>query len=184
MFATIRRPLAASLFSAAFILVVFSISSTPVAAQVSGAVIVTSGPVQGRIAVGEPVFAPRPVIVYQPVRGRRMEVARYAPQVVFVERGHGRHGKQAAWYGRHGYRPVTLFYSEGRYFTLISVDRAYRRGGYFLPVTVWERGGRFYLPAGYDADDHGYASSYDRNSSHGYEYQDDRPNGDDRDWDD
>ncbi len=183
MLANIRRPLAASLLSSAFVLIAFSTSSTPVAAQVSGAVVVTSGPVQGRIAVGEPVFAPRPVIVYQPVRGRRMEVARYAQQVVFVERGHGRHGKPASWYGRHGYRPVTLFYAEGRYFTLISADRAYRRGGYFIPVTVWERGGRYYLPAGTGPEGYGY-STYDRNSSHGYEYDDDRPNGDGRDWDD
>ena len=184
MLATVRRPLAASLFSSAFVLVAFSTASTPVAAQVSGAVIVTSGPVQGRIAVGEPVFAPRPVIVYQPVRGRRMEVARYAQQVVFVERGHGRHGKPASWYSRHGYRPVTLFYSEGRYFTLIYANRSYRRGGLFIPVTVWERGGRFYLPAEASPDRYGYSSSYDRNSSHGYAYEDNRPNGDGRDWDD
>jgi len=184
MFANTRRPLVASLVSSAFVLLATSASPTSVAAQVSGAVVVTSGPVQGRIAVGEPVFAPRPIVIYQPVRGRRVEVARYAPQVVFVERGHGRHGKSTRWYERHGYRPVTLFYSEGRYFTLIYADRGYRRGGYFVPVTVWQRGGRYYLPAGYDSDDHGYVSSYDRNSSHGYEYDGNRPNGDGRDWDD
>ena len=183
MLANIRRPLAASLLSSAFVLIAFSASSTPVAAQVSGAVVVTSGPVQGRIAVGEPVFAPRPVIVYQPVRGRRMEVARYAQQVVFIERGHGRHGKSVQWYQRHGYRPVTLFYAEGRYFDLVFADRAYRRGGYFIPVTVWERGGRYYLPAGTGPEGYGY-STYDRNSSHGSDYQYDHPNGDGRDWDD
>ena len=122
-------------------------SASPAAAQVSGVVVVDGGPVRGAIAVGEPVFAPRPIVIYQPVRGRRVEVARYAPQVVFVERGHGRHGKSAQWYQRHGYRPVTLFYSEGRYFDLVYANRGYRRGGYFIPVTVWERGGRFYLPA-------------------------------------
>jgi hypothetical protein len=183
MLANIRRPLAASLVSSAFVLLATSTSPTSVAAQVSGAVVVTSGPVQGRIAVGEPVFAPRPVIVYQPVRGRRVEVARYAPQVVFVERGHGRHGKSARWYERHGYRPVTLFYSQGRYFTLIYADRGYRRGGYFVPVTVWQRGGRFYLPAEASPDRYGYSSSYDGSSSHGRDDGYDRPNGDGRDWD-
>jgi hypothetical protein len=183
MLANIRRPLAASLVSSAFVLLATSTSPTSVAAQVSGAVVVTSGPVQGRIAVGEPVFAPRPVIVYQPVRGRRVEVARYAQQVVFIERGHGRNGKSARWYQRHGYRPVTLFYSEGRYFDLIYANRSYRRGGLFIPVTVWERGGRFYLSAEASPDRYGYSSSYDRNSSHGYAYEDNRPNGDGRDWD-
>ena len=97
MLANIRRPLAASLFGSALVLVALSSSPTSAAAQVSGAVIVNSGPVQGRIAVGEPVFAPRPIIVYQPVYGRRIEVARYAQQVVFIERGHGRQGKSAQW---------------------------------------------------------------------------------------
>ena len=76
MLANIRRPLAASFFGSALALFAFSNFVTPAAAQVSGAVVVTSGPVQGRIAVGEPVFAPRPIVVYQPVRGRRVEMAR------------------------------------------------------------------------------------------------------------
>ena len=143
MLANIRRPLAASFFGTALLLVAFSSFATPASAQVSGAVIVNGGPVQGRIAVGEPVFAPRPIVVYQPVYGRRVEVARYAQQVVFIERGHGRQGKSAQWYQRHGYRPVTLYYSQGRYFNLVSGDRRYRRGGYFLQLMVLERGGRF-----------------------------------------
>lgn len=183
MFANTRRPQAALLFGSALVLFGFASSATPAAAQVSGAVVINSGPVRGQIAVGEPVFAPRPIVIYQPVRGRRMEVARYAPQVVFVERGHGRHGKTASWYGRHGYRPVTLFYSQGQYFNLIYADRGYRRGGMFMPVTAWERAGRFYLAAGYDDGDRGYVSSYDRNSSRGYQYDEDRPNGDGRDRD-
>jgi hypothetical protein len=183
MFANTRRPQAALLFGSALVLLGFVSPTTPAAAQVSGAVVINGGPVRGQIAVGEPVFAPRPIVIYQPVRGRRMEVARYAPQVVFVERGHGRHGKPASWYGRHGYRPVTLFYSQGSYFTLIYADRGYRRGGYFRPVTVWEREGRYYLPSGDDFDDRSYVSSYDRNSSRGYQYDQDRPNGDGRDWD-
>ena len=188
MSANSRRPMAALLFSASFGLTALLLSTTAAAAQVSGTVVVNGGPVRGAIAVGEPVFVPRPVVIYQPVRGRRIEVARYAPQIVYVERGHGRHGKSTHWYRRHGFRPVTLFYSDGRYFDLVYVDRAYRRGGLFLPVTVWERRGRFYLPADGRVDRYPdaypYTSSYDRNSSHGYEYEDDRPHGDGRDWDD
>jgi hypothetical protein len=184
MLAISRRPQAALLFGSTLVLVVLlsTTTTTPAAAQVSGAVVINSGPVRGEIAVGEPVFAPRPVIIYQPVRGRRTEVARYAPQVVFVERGHGRYGKPAGWYRQHGYRPVTLYYSEGRYYTLIYADRQYRWGGYFRPITAWERGGRFYLASGYD-EGRGYVSSYDRNSSHGHDRDSDRPNGDGRDWD-
>ncbi len=183
MSSSIRRPLAVSLFGSAFALVALSTFTRPAAAQVSGAVVINSGPVQGRIAVGEPVFMPRPVIIYQPVRGRRVEVARYAPQVVYVERGHGRHGKSVRWYQRHGYRPVTLFYSQGRYFTQVYAARGYRWGSQFIAVTAWERRGRFYLPSDGHADRYGYTSSY-TNSSPGYVYQDDRPNGDGRDWDD
>jgi len=178
-----RRPQAASLVVSALVLTVLSTAPSTAAAQVSGAVVINSGPVQGQFSVGEPVFAPQPVVVYQPVRGRRMEVARYAPQVVFVERGHGRYGKPGEWYARHGYRPVTLFYSQGQYFTLIYADRGYRRGGVFVPVTVWERGGRFYLPAGYGSYDDGYVSSYDRNSSRGHNQDYDRPNDGGRDRD-
>ena len=181
MFANIRRPLAASLIGSALTIVSSTILATSASAQVSGAVVISSGPVRGQIAVGEPVYVPRPVIIYQPVRGRRMEVARYAPQVVFIERGHGRYGKPAGWYQRHGYRPVTLFYSEGQYFTQVYAVRGYRWAPQFVPVMVWERGGRFYLPA--DGGPYGYTSSYDRNSSHGHDYQYDRPNGDGRDWD-
>jgi len=183
MSARIRRPQAVFTYSSFVALVAFSLSSTPAAGQVSAAVVVNSGPVRGAIAVGEPVFVPRPVVVYQPVRGRRVAVARYAPQVVVVQRGHGRNGKSARWYQRHGYRPVTLWFSEGRYFTQVYAARGYRWGPQFVPVTVWERHGRFYLPSGERPDRYGFTSSY-TNSSHGYVYEDIRPNGDGRDWDD
>jgi len=183
MSANLRRPLAASLVGSAIVLISLSTSASPASAQVSGAVVINSGPVQGRIAVGEPVYMPRPVIIYGPARGRQVEAARYAPQVVWVERGHGRNGKSARWYQKHGYRPVTLFYSQGQYFTQVYAARGYRYGPEFVPVTVWMRDGRFYLAAGGAPERYGYTSSYDRNSSHGYVYQDDRPNGDGRDWD-
>lgn len=183
MSANTRRPLAASLVSASLVLLGLSSSPASAAGQVSGAVVIDGGPVRGQISVGEPAYARRPVIIYQPVRGRRMEVARYVPQVVFIEQGHGRHGKPSAWYKRHGYRPVTLFYSEGRYFTQIYAARGYRWGPQFTPVVVWERGNRFYLPADGGPQGYGYTSSYARKSSHGNRYQQERPNGDGRDWD-
>jgi hypothetical protein len=184
MSAKLRRPMAASMFGSAVVFLGLLTLGTPASAQVSGAVVVRSGPVQGRIIIGGPVYAPPPVVVYRPVRGRRVEVARYAPQVVFVERGHGRNGKSARWYQRHGYRPVTLFFSQGQYWTQVYAVAGYRGGPEFIPVTVWERGGRFYLPSGQNPDRYGYRSSYDPRSSHGYVYQDVRPNGDGRDWDD
>ena len=187
MSANLRRPMATMLHSASFGLTALLLSTAPATAQVSGTVVVNGGPIRGAIAVGEPVFVPRPVVIYQPVRGRRVEVARYAPQVVYIERGHGRHGKSAQWYRRHGYRPVTLFYSDGRYFSQVYTARGYRWSPQFVPVVVWERRGRFYLPADGRPDPYGYTGSYDRNSSHGqYDQYDqyDRPNGDGRDWDD
>lgn len=177
MSAKLRRPLAASLYSSAFLFVGLLLSSSPVAGQVSGVIVVNSGPVRGGIAVGEPY------VVYQPVSGRRVAVARYAPQVVVVERGHGKYGKSARWYQRHGYRAVTLWYSQGRYFTRVYAARGYRWGPEFVAVTVWERNGRFYLPRGARHGRSGYYSSY-TNSSHGYVYEDIRPSGDGRDWDD
>jgi hypothetical protein len=166
MSANIRRPLAASLFGSALVLVGLISFTTPAAGQVSGAVVIYSGPVRGRVAIGEPAFVPR-----------------YAPQVVFVERGHEHHGRSDRWYRRHGYRAATLFYSDGRYFTQMYAGRGYRRGPRFIPVLAWERGGRFYLSVEGGFPEYGYRSSYDRNSSHGHEYESDRPHGDSRDRD-
>lgn len=179
-----RRPMAALLFSSVLALVSMLATAPSAAAQVRGDVVINGGPVRGRIAVGEPVFIPRPIIIYQPVRGRRLEVARYAPRVVVVERGHGRYGKSAKWYQRHGYRPVTLFYSQGRYYTQVFAARGYRWGPQFIAVTAWERSGRIYLASGGSPERYGYTSRYDPHSSHGYLYEDEYPNGDGRDWDD
>lgn len=186
MLAKLRRPLAASLFGSAVAFAGLALSTTPAEAQVSGAVVINSGPVRGRIAVGEPVFAPRTVVIYQPVRGRRVAVARYAPQVVVVERGHGRDGRPGRWYRRHGYRPVTLYFANGQYFAPVYAARGYRADRQFIPVVVWERDGRFFVPSGEAPDRYGYTSRDDRYSSHGsdFRYEDDHPHGDGRDWDD
>lgn len=187
MFANSRRPIAAPRLASIAILASVSLLPTASAAQVRGTVVIRSGPVQGAVVVGEPVLAPRPVVVYQPAYGRRVVAARYLPQpVVVVQKHHGRHGKSARWYARHGYRPVTLFYSQGMYFTQVYAVPNYRWGPQFAPVVVWERGGRFYLPPGAPMVEPGYVSSYQPNSSSGYRYQDEEGyrGGDDRDWDD
>lgn len=187
MIANIRRPIAASRLALfAVFSSLFLVPSTG-SAQVSGSVVIRSGPVQGAVVVGEPVLAPRPVLVYQPVYGRRVVAARYMPQaVVVVPRHHGHHGKSARWYSRHGYRPVTLYYSQGMYFTQVYAVPGYRWAPQFAPIVVWERGGRFYLPAGSPMVEPEYVSSYQPKSSRGYhyEYEEDYPGGDGRDWDD
>jgi len=182
-----RRPLAAPRLALFAALATLSLLPDAASAQVSGTVVIRSGPVQGAVVVGEPVLAPRPVVVYQPVYGRRVVAARYLPQpVVVVPKHHGRHGKSARWYARHGYQPVTLYYSQGVYFTQVYAVPHYRWAPQFVPVLVWERGGRFYLPAGAPMAGPEYVSSYQPKSSRGYqyEYEEGYPGGDGRDWDD
>ena len=184
MYAISRRSRTAMLFSSVFIVSGLFTFPSIADGQVSATVAVNTVPVRGRVTIGAPVYGPAPIVIYQPVAGRRVAVARYAPQVVVVQRGHGRYGKSARWYQRHGYRPVTLWFSEGRYYTQVYAARGYRWGPRFVPVTVWERHGRFYLASGGRPERYGYTSSYDPHSSHGYLYEEVRPNGDGRDWDD
>jgi hypothetical protein len=82
-------------------------------------VIVRSGPVAGRVVYRRPV-----------------------ERIIVVERVH-RHRGPGYW-RHHGYRPVTLYYMDGRYF-----DRrlGYRPG--MREIVVYQREGRFYR----DCDD-------------------------------
>lgn len=183
MFATIRRPRAAFRFPIPVLSIALLLTPAPASAQVSGAVVFGSDAVQGAVVIGRPLPPPAPVVVYQPVRGRRVMVARYVPQVVYVETRHGRHGKSASWYRRHGYVPVTLYFSEGRYYAEAYTMRGYRYGPRFTPVIVWARGGRFFLPADGWPGEYGFVSSYGSASSPGYEYEVERPDSRGRDWD-
>ncbi|HEX6104230.1 MAG TPA: hypothetical protein VFZ26_01520 [Gemmatimonadales bacterium] len=109
------------------------------AQQVSANVVIRSGPVAGHVAVGEGYSTyHRPVVVYRrpPVR-RVVVVERYAPRVVVVERVH-RHRPARHW-KRHGFRPVTLYYVDGRYY-----DRPVRGHRHLREVTVYEQGGHYY----------------------------------------
>jgi hypothetical protein len=110
--------------------------SNPVQAQlVSADVVVRSGPVAGHVAIGEYSTYRRPVA------RRVVVVKRYAPRIIVVERMH--HRKARHW-RRHGFRAVTLYYVNGRYY-----DRfvAHRPG--IREVVVYERDGRYYR----DCDD-------------------------------
>ena len=65
-----------------------------------------------------------------------MVVDRYAPRVIVVQRvAAHRHG---AYRARRGYRPVTLYYVNGRYY-----DR-YVRGHGVREAWSYERNGRYY----------------------------------------
>ncbi len=121
--------------------------TTPSSAQqVAANAVVRSRPVAGHAVVGNGYSTYRRpvVVVYRNPEARRVVVERYAPRVIVVERtrGHGR----GHYSTRHGYRPVTLFYVDGRYY-----DR--RTDGHVVrEVVVYERGGRYYEAC--DRDDY------------------------------
>lgn len=117
------------------------LAAAPAAAQtVAAEVLVRSGPVVGQVTVGDAyaAYRRRPVIVRRyPTARPIVVVEHYAPRVVVVERLHG-HRSSRAW-ARQGYRPVTLYYADGRYY-----DRWNERWPHADEVVVYERGGRFY----------------------------------------
>lgn len=104
--------------------------------------------IRAEVIIGDPYYRDRVVHVYdRPVR--RVEVHRYAPRVIVVERfhrgrGHFKHNRRdyrrvRAWYDRNravyydGYRPglreVSVYYVDGRYYDDYSDyrdDRRYR----------------------------------------------------------
>lgn len=116
--------------------------TAPVSAQqVSANVVVRGGPVAGRVFVdnGYSTYRRPPVASYRRPEPRRVVVVdRYAPRVIAVERVRAR--RQENYWARHGYRPVTLYFADGRYY-----DR-YVRGYEARQIVVYERGGRFYDP--------------------------------------
>ena len=86
-----------------------------------------------------------------------------APRVIVVERT--RYDRRAEW-TRFGYRPVYLYYVDGRYF-----ERSFNRAG-VRQVVVYERGGRYYREC--DPDDR-----YDRDRHQRARHGHDRYNWDD-----
>jgi hypothetical protein len=116
------------------------LAAVPSAAQtVAADVIVRSGPVAGHVVVGDGYSTyRRPVVERRPVARRVVVVERYAPRVVVVERVRF-HRSSRAW-ARHGYRPITLYYVDGRYY-----DRWSDRWPRAAEVVVYQRAGRYYV---------------------------------------
>ena len=114
--------------------------ATPSSAQqVAAHIVVRSGPVAGHIAVGDGYSTYRrpTVVAYRHPEARRVVVERYAPRVIVVERVRG-HGRGNYW-ARRGYRPVTLFYVDGR---VLRPARCV--ADVVREVVVYERDGRYY----------------------------------------
>lgn len=111
------------------LLVALSLVS-PLRAQVAADVAVRSGPVAGRVVVRDGYSTYR-----RPVEYRRLVPAR----VILVERVYVRRLRLAKHWQRQGFRPVVLFYRDGRYF-----DRGVHGGPRMREVVVYERKGRFY----------------------------------------
>jgi hypothetical protein len=111
----------------------------PVSAQqVAANIIVRGGPIAGHVTIADGYSSyRRPTVVeYRRPEARRMVVVeRYAPRVIVVERV--RHHRHANYWARHGYRPVTVYYVDGRYY-----DRDVRGRG--RAVVVYEHDGRYY----------------------------------------
>jgi hypothetical protein len=109
------------------------------AQQVAANVFVRGGPVSGHVIVenGYSTYRRPPVVVYRRPEARQVVVVeRYAPRVIVVEQV--RHHRRSGYWVRHGYRPVTLYYVDGRYY-----DRWYGGRG-VREIVVYERGGRYY----------------------------------------
>jgi hypothetical protein len=102
----------------------------PVSAQqVSADVVLRSGPVAGRVVVGEGYSTYRRPVVYRRVPAR----------VIVVERVYIRHHRPNRRWARHGFRPIVVYYRGGRYY-----DRDFRDGPPMREVVVYERAGRYY----------------------------------------
>jgi hypothetical protein len=115
------------------------------AQQVAANVIVRGGPIAGHVVIenGYSTYRRPSVVAYRHPEARRVVVVeRYAPRVIVVERARAyRHGN---YWVHHGYRPVTLFYLDGRYYDRRINGRGVRE------IVVYERGGRYYE----DCDNH------------------------------
>jgi hypothetical protein len=105
------------------------------AQRVEAGVVVRSGPVAGHVVIRDGYST------YRRPTARRVVVLE-RPRIVVVERVH-RHRPAKHW-TRRGYRPVTLYYWDGRYY-----DRwiGHRHG--VRTIVVWERDGGYY----HDCDD-------------------------------
>lgn len=119
--------LAGSLLSA------FALTTALPAQEVAANIFVHSGPIAGRVVVDHGYSTYR-----SPEARRIVVIERGAPRALVVERTRAyRH--ERIWL-HHGYRPVTLFYVDGRYYDRWIPGRDVR------VVVVYERNGRYYRP--------------------------------------
>jgi hypothetical protein len=127
------------------------IASQAQAQRIGAELAVRSGPVVGHVVINDRVG----YSTYRRPAPRVVVVERYAPRVIVVERV--RRGHTPRHWRRHGYRTVTVYYVDGRYY-----DRylPHRRG--VREVVVYERDGR-YLAAcdGGDRDVHHIGYDWD-----------------------
>jgi hypothetical protein len=93
------------------------------------------------------------VVVTPPPRVERRAPAR---EVIVVERAHVPRGHAYGWWKQHGYREVTLYYDGTSYYS-----RRLEPTG-FSAVIVYQRDGRYYLPAEDDAQENGHGHHHDR----------------------
>jgi hypothetical protein len=85
-------------------------------------------------------------------------VARRGParEVIVVERTHVPRGHAYGWWKQHGYREVTLYYDGSGYYRQRPEPTGYRA------VTVYQREGRYYLPAEDEGQENGHGHHHDR----------------------
>jgi hypothetical protein len=167
------------------VLVATALPTLATAQRVSADIIIGSGPVAGRIIVGDPVGShSRRVVVVDPrdherPQYREVEVSR-------MHRGYG-------WWRNQGYRAVTVWYDADR-------DRYYDYGDQYRDglreVVIYVRDGRYYGDQydqrgdrGYDRRTHGRDNGYrnhddryqNRDRDAGYRNRDDDHDNRDRD---
>jgi hypothetical protein len=111
-------------------------------------VAVTSGPVAGRVVIGDGYSTYRRPVVYRRV---------VPPRVVVVERVFVRHHRLGKQWRRHGYRPVVLYYRDGRYY-----DRYVAGGPGMRRVVVYQGNGRYY----HECDERDWDDRYDDDRDH------------------
>jgi hypothetical protein len=99
------------------------------------------------------VVAPQPRVVER--RGP-------AREVIVVERTHVPRGHAYGWWKQHGYREVTLYYDGTSYYS--------RRleGTGIRAVVVYQREGKYYLPAEDDAKEKGHGEKGHGENGHGH----------------
>jgi hypothetical protein len=134
------------------LLVALSVTGSLHAQQVAADVVVRSGPVAGRVILGAPHHpyaystyrrpVARPVVVYRPP----------PPRLIVIERVYVRHRWLEARWRRMGFRPIVVYYRDGRYY-----DRDDRRGPPMRQVVVYQHDGRLYQ----ECDERDWRDRYD-----------------------